>query len=220
VLYGVGLYAMFAFIPQFVQTPTTAGYGFGASITISGLMMLPLTVGMFAMGELAGRLAKSVGAKNLVVAGSATSAIGFVFLTLQHDHQWDIYVTTAVLGLGFGLAVAAMSAVIVQSVPHGQTGVASGMNANFRTIGGSLGAAFMASVVTANPTPSGLPHESGYTHGYLMLAAPMLLGALGAILIPAKHRTRQHEITHPELALTAVELALTAAGAIVDDESE
>jgi EmrB/QacA subfamily drug resistance transporter len=208
VLYGVGLYAMFAFVPQFAQTPTTAGYGFGASITISGLMMLPLTVAMFAMGELAGRLAKSVGAKNLVVAGSATSVIGFVFLTLQHDHQWDIYVTTGVLGLGFGLAVAAMSAVIVVSVPHEQSGVASGMNANFRTIGGSLGAAFMASVVTANPTPSGLPHESGYTHGYLMLAAAMLLSALAAILIPAKHRTRHHEITHPQPAPTAAAITV------------
>jgi EmrB/QacA subfamily drug resistance transporter len=208
VLYGVGLYAMFAFVPQFAQTPTTAGYGFGASITISGLMMLPLTVAMFAMGELAGRLAKSVGAKNLVVAGSATSVIGFVFLTLQHDHQWDIYVTTGVLGLGFGLAVAAMSAVIVVSVPHEQSGVASGMNANFRTIGGSLGAAFMASVVTANPTPSGLPHESGYTHGYLMLAAAMLLSALAAILIPAKHRTRHHEITHPQPAPAAAAITV------------
>jgi EmrB/QacA subfamily drug resistance transporter len=212
VLYGVGLYAMFAFVPQFVQTPMSAGYGFSASITVSGLMMLPLTVGMFAMGELAGRLARAVGAKNLVVAGMATSVIGFGFLTLQHDHPWDVYVTTGVLGLGFGLSVAAMSGVIVVSVPHQQTGVASGMNANFRTIGGSLGAAFMASVVTANATPSGLPHASGYTHGFLMLAAAMLLGALAAILIPVKHRTWHDEITHPELALTA------AAGGI--DESE
>jgi EmrB/QacA subfamily drug resistance transporter len=213
VLYGVGLYAMFAFVPQFVQTPTTAGYGFGSSITMSGLMMLPLTVAMFAMGELAGRLAKSVGAKNLVVAGSAISAIGFGFLTLQHNHQWDIYVATGVLGLGFGLAVAAMSGVIVVSVPHAQTGVASGMNANFRTIGGSLGAAFMASVVTANLTPTGLPHGSGYTNGFLMLTLAMLLGALAALLIPARVRTQHYEVTHPELALTA-------AGTIVTDESE
>jgi len=37
-LIGLGMYATFAFLPEFVQTPTIAGYGFGASITRSGLM--------------------------------------------------------------------------------------------------------------------------------------------------------------------------------------
>src|ERR1035438_3527368 len=37
-LIGVGMYATFAFLPEFVQTPAAAGYGFGASITRSGLM--------------------------------------------------------------------------------------------------------------------------------------------------------------------------------------
>src|ERR1035441_103761 len=44
------------------------------------------------------------------------------------------------MGVGFGLAFAAMSALVVAAVPHSQTGVASGMNANIRTIGGSIGA--------------------------------------------------------------------------------
>ena len=49
-LIGVGLYAMFAFLPEFVQTPSAAGYGFGASITRSGLMLLPSGVTMFVAG--------------------------------------------------------------------------------------------------------------------------------------------------------------------------
>jgi len=32
-LFGVGMYAMFAFLPEFLQTPRSAGYGFGSSIT-------------------------------------------------------------------------------------------------------------------------------------------------------------------------------------------
>ena len=40
-LIGLGMYATFAFLPEFVQTPSAAGYGFGASITQSGLMLLP-----------------------------------------------------------------------------------------------------------------------------------------------------------------------------------
>ena len=40
-LIGLGMYATFAFLPEFVQTPPAAGYGFGASITQSGLILLP-----------------------------------------------------------------------------------------------------------------------------------------------------------------------------------
>ena len=32
-LIGMGMYAVFAFLPEFVQTPSAAGFGFGASIT-------------------------------------------------------------------------------------------------------------------------------------------------------------------------------------------
>ena len=40
-LVGVGMYASFGFTPQFNQTSPSAGYGFGASVTESGLMIFP-----------------------------------------------------------------------------------------------------------------------------------------------------------------------------------
>ena len=39
-LLGVGMYAVFAFLPEFLQTPRSAGYGFALSITKSGLILL------------------------------------------------------------------------------------------------------------------------------------------------------------------------------------
>ena len=48
-----------------------------------------------------------------------------------------------------------MSNLIVDAVPQSQTGVASGMNANIRTVGGALGSAVLASVVTAGTGPDG-----------------------------------------------------------------
>jgi len=68
-LIGVGMYATFAFLPEFVQTPSAAGYGFGASITRSGLMLLPSAITMFAVGVFAGRLARELGGKVLVISG-------------------------------------------------------------------------------------------------------------------------------------------------------
>jgi hypothetical protein len=85
-------------------------------------------------------------------------------LAFAHGAIWEILIATALLGIGIGLAFSAMSAIVVDAVPSHQTGVASGMNANIRTIGGSIGAAVMTSVVTADKLPTGLPKESGGGH--------------------------------------------------------
>jgi sugar phosphate permease len=78
----------------------------------------------------------------------------------------------------------------VSAVPAEQTGVATGMNANIRTIGGSIGAAAMASIVTAKLEPSGLPVESGYTTGFGIMAAVLVVAALAGLLIPSARRPR------------------------------
>jgi len=184
-LVGIGMYAAFAFLPEFVQTPSSAGYGFGASITRSGLMLLPSAVTMFGTGVFAGRLAARFGGKALVVAGCLTGAVSMAILAFAHHQQWEIYVASAVQGVGFGLAFPAMSALIVAAVPAAQTGVASGMNANIRTIGGSIGSAAMASIVTSRLAPSGLPEEAGYTIGFAVLAGGLVLAALAGLLIPS-----------------------------------
>ncbi len=53
-----------------------------------------------------------------------------------------------------------------------------------RAVGGSFGAAPMASIVTAHVAPDGIPQESGYTRGLLMLAGGLLIAALASLLVP------------------------------------
>ena len=214
-LIGVGMYATFAFLPEFVQTPAAAGYGFGASITRSGLMLLPSTITMFAVGIFAGRLTRALGGKVLVIAGCLIGCGAMAILAFAHAHEWEIYLSSAIMGIGFGLAFSAMSALVVAAVPASQTGVASGMNANIRTIGGSIGSAVMASIVTSQLGPTGLPKESGYTTGFAVMAAGLVLAALAGLLIPAARGLRRGdgELDHAELALVA-------GGTVTGDESE
>jgi EmrB/QacA subfamily drug resistance transporter len=214
-LIGVGMYATFAFLPEFVQTPAAAGYGFGASITRSGLMLLPSAVTMFIVGLFAGRLARGLGGRTLVIAGCLIGSGAMSMLAFAHHHQWEIYVSSALMGIGFGLAFSAMSALIVAAVPPSQTGVASGMNANIRTIGGSIGAAVMASIVTSRLEPSGLPIQAGYTTGFAVMAGGLLLAALAGLLMPSARRSRD-TAGGPEHA----EMAMIAGGTVVGDESE
>src|SRR5690242_1457320 len=197
-LLGVGMYATFAFLPEFVQTPSAAGYGFGASITQSGLMLLPSSVTMFVTGMFTGRLTAWLGGKVLVVAGCLTGAAAMAILAFAHDQQWQIYASNALMGVGFGLAFSAMSALIVMAVPASQTGVASGMNANIRTIGGSIGSAAMASIVTSSLAATGLPLESGYTTGFAAMTGALVLAAGAGLLIPAVRRMRPQAPAEPE----------------------
>ncbi|ELP70614.1 MFS transporter [Streptomyces turgidiscabies] len=184
-LFGAGMYSIWSFLPGFVQTPRSAGYGFGASVTSAGLLMLPMLVAMFLSGVLSGRLEPVLGAKKLLTAGAALGALACGFLTFWHDEQWQIALVAGVFGLGIGLAFASMANLIVGSVPPEQTGAATGMNANVRTIGGSVGAALTSILVTGSVQSSGLPYESGYTQAFALLSLLCLAAALAALLVPA-----------------------------------
>jgi predicted MFS family arabinose efflux permease len=216
-LFGVGMYATFAFLPEFLQTAPSAGYGFGVSITQSGLILLPASIAMFALGIVSGRLSQRYGAKAVLVVGALISIVTFVLLTVAHAHQWEILIAMVIEGVGFGLAYAAMSNLIVAGVPPEQTGVASGMNANIRTIGGSIGAAVMSSIVTSSAHGGGLPTESGYTHGFALLTVATIAAAGAAMLVPATVRSIGRAGSDD---LPHAELGLLAAGTLVGDQSE
>src|SRR5437764_627881 len=62
-LVGVGMYSSFILIPQFVQEPKSTGYGFGASIVLSGLFLVPSTVTMVGIGQFTGRIERRFGSK-------------------------------------------------------------------------------------------------------------------------------------------------------------
>jgi EmrB/QacA subfamily drug resistance transporter len=218
VLFGVGMYATFAFLPEYLQTAPSSGYGFGASVAQSGLLLLPLSVTMFGFGVASGRLTARFGGKLVLVAGSTISLVPFLMLVLAKSHEWEIVVAMSLMGAGFGLAFAAMSSLIVEGVPRSQTGVASGMNANIRTIGGSIGAAVMSSIVAAHLGADGLPPESGYTRGFAFLAAAALAAALAATRVPSAPRHPSSDELRD--AMPHAELGMVAAGTLVGDDPE
>lgn len=184
-LIGFALYGAAGFLPQLLQTPASSGYGFGASITESGLLMIPWTGLMFVVGLLSARFVRRIGARLVVVIGCVLGSSSMAVIALAHDERWQILVAVSVLGVGIGLIFSCLSNLIVGAVPRAQTGAATGMNANIRTIGGSIGAATMAGVVTAQVLPSGMPRESGYTDGFLMLGVMFLVAAFVGMLIPS-----------------------------------
>ena len=53
-LAGTAGYLMISMIIRFVQTPTTTGYGLGASVVVAGVVLLPVCPASFGAGKLVG----------------------------------------------------------------------------------------------------------------------------------------------------------------------
>jgi predicted MFS family arabinose efflux permease len=204
-LLGFGLYASLGFVPQFVQTPPSAGYGFGASVTESGLLMLPSSIATFAAGVVAGRIVHRFTARRALIAGATTGILPWIILVFAHSQQWEILLAMTLMGLGYGLAWSVAPAIIVGAVPPAQTGVATGMNANIRVIGSAIGAAVMSTIVTSTAGADGYPSEAGYTAGFAMLALITAAAAIAGLLVPTQ--SPRPSATAPQEATPGLALA-------------
>jgi EmrB/QacA subfamily drug resistance transporter len=183
-LLGAGLYSSFVIFPQFAQLPTSTGFGFGASVVVSGLYLLPATIGMTVLGLMAGRISARFGSRAALLVGTLFSGASFLMLTIAHSAPWEMLVAAALLGVGIGLAFAALGNLIVQAVPSSQTGVASGMNTVMRTLGGALGGQLSATFIASNLAGNGLPTVTGFTESFLLATVFLALCFLAGLLVP------------------------------------
>jgi len=184
-LLGAGLYAWFLLLPQLAQLPVSTGFGYGASVVAAGLYLVPCALGMGVLGTLAGRIERRFGSRRALVAGAAVGAAACGWLALTSRHPYDMLLCSTLLGVGLGLAFAALGNLIVQAVPAHQTGVASGMNTVLRTLGGALGGQLAATFVAAS-TAGGLPALTGFTQTFAMSALFLVGCVIAGLLVPAR----------------------------------
>jgi EmrB/QacA subfamily drug resistance transporter len=209
-LIGVGMYSSFILLPELVQEPASTGYGFGASVTVAGLFLLPATIAIVVVGQLAGVLERRIGSRGALIGGAMFALASFVLLIADRSQQGEIYVAAGLLGIGIGLSFSAMANLIVQNVRREQTGVATGMNAVTRTLGGAFGGQLAATLLASNLGAAGIPASSGFTMSFLMCLTA-LAAALGfAVAVP---RRSANDLA-PEVGLVSAsprELERTAA---------
>ena len=97
---GIGMFAAIAFVPTFLQMSS------GTSAAASGLLMLPMMVGMMGTSIWSGlAITKSGKYKAFPIAGSVTTAVALLALTtLAADTPiWLICAYLFVFGAGLGL---------------------------------------------------------------------------------------------------------------------
>ena len=165
------------------------------------LAVLALSALAFALaGSHAWRVEHRFGSKPLLAAGTIATAASFAVLAFAHHDRIDIYLGATLLGLGIGLAFAALANLIVEAVPPDQTGVATGVNTIARSLGGALGSQVVASILAGSIVgAAGLPSESSFTLSFALASGVLVASAVVALAIPG----RRHEpVAEPAKAAT------------------
>ncbi|MFN8110369.1 MAG: MFS transporter [Thermoleophilia bacterium] len=205
-LSGFALYMTWVILPQFFQLPRglppalspLAGYGFGTTVTMAGVWILPTSAAIFLSGPVAGMLGRRVGSRPPLVAGMLFFAVGAAGIALFHGSPAQVATAFAVCGVGIGFAFAAMPKLIVDAVEPSETAVANGMNTVIRVVGGVIGAQIAAVVVSHGARGGGLvPRESGFVTAFWISVVGALAGAVAAVLI-GRERHHARVLTTPD----------------------
>ena len=184
-LLGVGMYAAFILLPQYVQEPRSTGFGFGASITEAGLYILAMPVMLLLTGSQAAWFDRHLGPRRSLILATVLASGCWALLAVAHDKGWEIAVAAGLAGAGNGIALATLPILITRVVPQEQTGVANGMNNVMRTLGGAVGGQIAATLL-AHSLIAGHPSEHGYTLAFAMGAVALALAFAASFAIPAR----------------------------------
>lgn len=180
---GIAMFSTIAYLPTYLQMVD------GASATMSGLMLIPMTAGMLTSTIGTGRLISATGRYKLwLILGPIIGAVGLAMLSTidAATPYWFTGAGMFILGLGVGCSMQNLVLVVQNDVPHRIVGVATSSVAYFRQIGASVGIAVFGSLFVSRLTdafaamprgPSGAP---GVDPGEVRSLTPQVLASLPA----------------------------------------
>jgi MFS family permease len=210
---GLAMYLYLSAVSEYVQTPKSTGYGFGVSVVVAGLCLVPFSV-MSLVGSRALPFSERlVGTRNVLPTGSLLVAVAGLIFALVDNHLWGSFLMMAVFGLGAGITFGAIAGMIVRSVPETQTGSAMGFYQVVRYVGFSIGSALTAAVL-ASETPAGsrLPLQAGFTTIAWIGIAVSVASAILAWVLPGRGAGGEPEHDPARLRRQEEEAELASAG--------
>ncbi|WP_239133135.1 MFS transporter [Paractinoplanes durhamensis] len=195
---GFAMFAIFLAVSYLVQTPPSiTGYGFGSTVLAASVVyLLPGSIAGVVTAPLGGRLVGRFGPKTTLITAALLAAAGFGMLIVLHSATWQIIVGAFAVNTAVMFGYAALPALLIANVSPAETGIANSVNSIARSIGMSLGTAFVVTMLTRNLIPGApvaLPQESQYT---TIFAIGAIFGVLAAALVAwALPRSRPTNLT-------------------------
>lgn len=145
-LYMGAMFGATLYLPTYLQM------GYGYSATVSGLLLVPMTLGMLATGVLSGIAMSRTGHyKIYLIIGPIIAAAGALGMSQLDVHSpvWLITLYATVMGAGIGFFFQLITTLVQNDVNPRHIGTATSGNNFFREIGLSLGVAAMGTAFSS-----------------------------------------------------------------------
>ena len=144
VIVGFGMFGGMITLPLMLQLVN------GATPTESGLMMLPMVLGMMIATMVAGQVTRKTGQYKIFIrTGTSMLLVGYIYMIGYSADMayWQISIGMLIIGMGLGQLMQTLTLVAQQSVPASDIGVATSSATFFRQMGGTLGVAVFISIL-------------------------------------------------------------------------
>jgi EmrB/QacA subfamily drug resistance transporter len=171
---SVALYPLFLFLAVYLQQ------GLDYSATETGLRLLPLTLVLFAVAPLSGRLTGRIPLRVPLAAGLTLIAVGLLLMRgLTTTSEWTHLLPGFIVGgLAIGIISPALAAAMVGVLSADQVGLASGINNTFRQLGIAVGIAVLGAIFTHHADGGLQGLADGLNAVFVVAAATAAAGAL------------------------------------------
>jgi EmrB/QacA subfamily drug resistance transporter len=145
VIVGMGMFGGIVTIPLYLQIVK------GATPTESGLLMLPLVLGIMVGSVTSGQLTARTGRyKVFPLIGVPLMIAAMLLMHFRVDVDtalWETDLYMAMFGIGLGFCMQTLIVAVQNAVPPRDIGVATGAATFFRSMGGTLGVAVFLSIL-------------------------------------------------------------------------
>lgn len=122
----------------------------GKSPLEAGAFVLPIALGSFFAGPLAGALIGRIGCPRVIVTGLAMCALGmWGYLVLHDASSWTQIAVLALCGAGIGSSLTASSTLLMSNVSEDRAGMAGSVEGVAYELGGGFGVTLFGSLMTA-----------------------------------------------------------------------
>lgn len=188
---GMGMMAQAVVVPQLLQLPEALGFGLGQSLLAAGLWMAPGGLMMLVFAPVSSRLMGALGPKPTLMIGASVLGAGYLLALVMMSSAWQLAVASVVISIGVGIGYAAMPSLVLDASPAHEAGSAVGVNALSRSLGTTLAAALMGTVLTSATLDLGgvaVPTEGAFRLCFVIGAGAAFLGVAIAALIPRPAR--------------------------------
>ncbi|MGV9269793.1 MFS transporter [Kitasatospora sp. NPDC003701] len=143
-LVGMGLMGAIMYVMLYLQVAR------GVEATSASLYLIPMALGMTAVGLAVNRLAaRGWSVRAVLVSGAACATAALLLLGLNGPDTslWLVRAELVLLGIGLGQLIGHLIGVVQEAAPVHQLGVATTGIRFFQTLGSALGAAFFGTVL-------------------------------------------------------------------------